>query len=70
MAETTGEVVVAIIVALSVHQSSAEFEQVYADNYDEGVQAYMYNVWHEHPEWDLQFLGEAVKEGSASLTHL
>ena len=22
----------------------------------------MYNVWHEHPEWDLSFLGEAARE--------
>ena len=22
----------------------------------------MYNVWCEHPEWDLSFLGEAARE--------
>ena len=22
----------------------------------------MYNVWREHPEWDLSFLGESAKE--------
>ena len=40
----------------------AEFEQVCADNYDDGVRAFMYNVWREHPEWDLSFLGEAARE--------
>ena len=23
---------------------------------------FIYNVWREHPEWDLSFLGEAAKE--------
>ena len=50
VAEDTKEMVAAKTVVLSEYQSSAEFEQVYADNYDEGVQEFMYNVWHEQPE--------------------
>ena len=62
MVEATEEVVVARTVALSEYQSSAEFEQVCGENYDEGVWAFMYNVWREHPEWDLSFLGEVARE--------
>ena len=62
VAGVTGEIIVAKTVAVSEYQSSAEFEQVCADNYDEGVPAFMYNDFHEHPEWDLSFLGEVAKE--------
>ena len=62
VAESAGEVAAAKTVALSAYQSSAEFEQVCVDNYDEGVWAFMYNVWREHLEWDLSFLGEAARE--------
>ena len=48
--------------ALSEYRSSAEFEQVCANNFDEGVCTFIYNIWHEHPEWDLSFLGEAARE--------
>ena len=37
-------------IALSKYQSLAEFKQVCRENYDEGVWAFMYNVWHKHPE--------------------
>ena len=50
MAGVTGEIVAAKTVAVSEYQSSAEFEQVYANNYDEGVRTFIYNVWREHPE--------------------
>ena len=62
MAETAREVAAAKTVALSEYQSSAKFKQVCAKNYDEGVRAFMYNVWCEHPEWDLSFLREAARE--------
>ena len=62
VAKTVGQVAAAKTVALSKYQSSAEFKQVCADNYDEGVWAFMYNVWREHPEWDLSFLGKATRE--------
>ena len=58
--KATEEVATTKIVAFSEYQSSAEFEQVCVDNYDEGVWAFMYNVWCEHPEWDLSFLREAA----------
>ena len=59
----------------SKYQSSAEFEQLCGEQYDEGVWAFMYNVWRKHPEWDLTFLGEAAREMIAELnapleTHL
>ena len=62
VAGVAGEIVAAKTVALFEYQSSAEFEQVCVDNYDEGVRAFMYNVWREHPEWDLSFLGEVARE--------
>ena len=48
--------------AMSEYQSSVEFRQVCEDQYDEGLRAFLYNVWHEHPEWDLSFLREATRE--------
>ena len=68
--EAVEEVVAAKAVALSDYQSSAEFEQVCGDNYDEVVRAFMYNVWCEHPEWDLSFLGEAAREMIAEFNEL
>ena len=50
MAEVAEEVATTKAGALSEYQSSIEFKQVYGENYDEGVWAFMYNVWHEHPE--------------------
>ena len=50
MVEVAEEVATAKAVALSEYQSSVEFEQVCGENYDEGVRAFMYNVWREHPE--------------------
>ena len=70
MVEAIEEVVAAKVVALSEYQSSAEFEQVCGDNYDEVVRAFMYNVWCEHPEWDLSFLGEAAREMIAEFNEL
>ena len=62
MVEAVEEVAAAKTMALSEYQSSVEFKQVCAENYDEGVQVFMYNVWREHPEWDLSFLGEVARE--------
>ena len=60
--KTVGDVAAAKTMALSEYQSSVEFEQVCADNYDEGVRAFMYNVWRENFEWDLSFLRKAIRE--------
>ena len=49
-------------ITLSEYQSSVEFKQVYEGQYDEVIQAFMYNVWRAHPEWDLSFLGQAARE--------
>ena len=57
VAGVPGEIVAAKTVALFEYKSSAKFEQVCADNFDEGVRTFIYNVWREHPEWDLSFLG-------------
>ena len=51
------EIVGARTAALAEYQSSTEFEQVWNENFDEGVHTFIYNVWREHPEWDLSFLG-------------
>ena len=61
-AEVVEEVAAAKAITLLEYQSSAEFEQVCGEQYDEGVWAFMYNVWHEHPEWDLSFLEEVARE--------
>ena len=43
--ETAEEVVAARVMALSEYQSSAEFRQVCEEQYDEGVRAFLFNVW-------------------------
>ena len=48
--------------ALVEYQSSAEFQQVQGESFDDGVCTFIYNVWWEHLEWDLYFLGEAARE--------
>ena len=60
-AEAAEEVAAAKAMALSEYQSSAEFKQVCGEQYDEGIRAFVYNIWREHPEWDLSFLGEWVE---------
>ena len=56
------EISVAKTAALAEYQSSAEFGQVREESFDDGVRTFIYNVWREHPEWDLSFLGEATRE--------
>ena len=56
------EIAAARTAALAKYQSSTEFEQVRSENFDEGVRTFIYNIWREHPEWDLSFLGEVAKE--------
>ena len=51
-----------IATTLAEYQYSAEFEQVKNENFDEVVRTFIYNVWHEHPKWDLSFLGEMARE--------
>ena len=62
VAGVTKEIAATKTTALSEYQSSAKFIQVCANNFDEGVCMFVYNVWREHPEWDLSFLGEAARE--------
>ena len=61
------EIATARTAALVEYQSSAEFEQVRNENFDEGVRMFIYNVWRKHPEWDLSFLEEAAREMVAEL---
>ena len=56
------EIATAKTAALAKYQSSAEFEQVQVENFNDGVCTFIYNVWREHPEWDLFFLGETAKD--------
>ena len=56
------EVTAAKTAALAEYQSSAEFQQVQGESFDDGVHTFIYNVWREHSEWDLSFLGEASRE--------
>ena len=58
MAGVPGE----IVVTLAEYQSSREFQQVQGESFDDGVHTFIYNVWWEHPKWDLSFLGEAARE--------
>ena len=41
----SGEIPIAKTVALSEYQSLAELEQARANNFDEGVRTFIYNVW-------------------------
>ena len=56
------EIVVAKTAALAEYQSLAEFEQVWDESFDDGVCTFIYNVWNEHPEWDLSFLVGVARE--------
>ena len=47
---------------MAKYQSSAEFKQVQGESFDDGVCTFIYNVWREHPDWDLSFFGEAARE--------
>ena len=62
LAEVPEEIAAAKTAALAKYQSLAEFEQVQTENFEEGVHTFIYNVWREHLEWDLSFLGDAAKE--------
>ena len=44
------EIAAAKTVALAKYQSSAEFQQVQEESFDDGVRTFIYNVWREHPE--------------------
>ena len=60
--EAEEKVAMASSLTTFICQSSLEFHQVKKAQFDEGVRAFMYNVWREHPEWDLSFLGEAARD--------
>ena len=62
VARVTKEITEAKTMVLSEYQSLAKFKQIYANNFDEDVHTFIYNIWHEHLEWDLSFLGEAARE--------
>ena len=49
MAGVAKEIADAKTAALSEFQSLAEFEQVYANNFDEGIHTFIYNVWRAYP---------------------
>ena len=62
MAGVPEEIAAAKTAALAEYQSSAEFQYVQGESFDDGVRTFIYNAWREHPEWDMSFLGEAVRE--------
>ena len=62
LAEVPKEIVVAKTAALAEYQSSTEFRQVRDEGFEDGVHTFIYNIWREHPEWDLSFLEEAARE--------
>ena len=61
-AEVPKEIAAAKTTALAEFQSSTEFRQVQDEGFEDGVRIFIFNVWREHPEWDLSFLGEAARE--------
>ena len=63
--EVPKEIAAAKTAALAEYESSAEFEQVQRDNFDDRVRILIFNVWRECPEWDLSFLGLAAREAVA-----
>ena len=50
------EIAAAKIAALAEDQSLAEFQQVQWESFNDVVHTFIYNVWREHPKWDLSFL--------------
>ena len=62
LAEVPREIAATKTTALAEYQSSAEFRQVRDEGFEDGVRTFIYNVWREHPEWDLSFLGEPARE--------
>ena len=44
------EIAAARTAALAEYRSSAEFKQVWSENFDEGVRTFIYNVWRKHLE--------------------
>ena len=62
LAKVPEEITAARTAALAEYQPLAEFEHVWNENFDEGIRTFIYNVWREHSEWDLSFLGQAAKE--------
>ena len=62
LVEVPKEIVAAKTTALAEYQSSAEFRQVQDEGFEDCVCTFIFNVWREHPEWDLSFLGEVAKE--------
>ena len=65
LVEVPREIAAAKTTSLAEYQSSAEFRQVREEGFEDGVCTFIYNVWREHPKWDLSFLREAVAEFSA-----
>ena len=66
LAEVPKEIDAAKSAALAEYQSSVEFRQVRSEGFEDGVRTFIYNVWREHPEWDLSFLGPAAREAIAA----
>ena len=62
MAEVPEEIAATKTAALAEYQSSAKFQQVQGESFNDGVRTFIYNVWREHPEWDLSFLRGAARE--------
>ena len=62
MAEVPKEIAAAKTTALAEYQSSAEFKQVQDEGFEDGVRTFIFNVWCEHPKWDLSFIGEVARE--------
>ena len=62
MAGVLEEIATAKTTALAEYQSSTEFQQVQKESFDDDVCTFIYNVWREHPEWDLSFLQEVARE--------
>ena len=62
MANVPKEITTAKTAALAEYQSLAKFKQVQSECFDDGVRTFIFNVWLEHPEWDLSFLGAAARE--------
>ena len=65
LVEVPREIAAAKTAALVEYQSLAEFWQVQDEGFEDGVRTFIYNVWREHSEWDLSFLGEAAPFGGA-----
>ena len=70
LVEVPREIAATKTMTLAKYQSSVELSQVRDKGFEDSVRTFIYNVWREHPKWDLSFLGEAARKMVAEFNAL